>query len=165
MLTIAMPSALIILAQTGYQDQEYAGTRSGLEEAGYEITIGSSEAGPCSGKFESSEQAMVALRDVDVSNFEKVVFVGGPGAAAFADDDQAKRIARETVEQGKKLGAICIAPTILARAGVLSGKKATVGDSGGAQAAVLEEEGASYTGEDVTTDGDIVTANGPHAAE
>ncbi|MEK7136703.1 MAG: DJ-1/PfpI family protein, partial [Patescibacteria group bacterium] len=71
------------------------------------------------------------------------------------------------------LGAICIAPTILARAGVLRGKKATVWDpsTGSGQVAlptpsqVLRECGAQYTGEAVTVDGKIVTANGPAAAE
>ncbi len=107
----------------------------------------------------------MALEDVDVSQFEKVAFIGGPGAVNFINDSEAHRIARQTVEQGKKLGAICIAPTILARAGVLKGKQATVWDSGGEQAALIESEGASYTGENVTRDGDIVTANGPPAAE
>lgn len=160
-----MPAVLIIIAQEGYQDHEYAGTRKGLEDAGYEITIASSAVGTCAGGYEGSEEATLALKEVDVSAFEKVAFIGGPGAAALMDDKEAHRIARETLEQGKKLGAICIAPTILARAGVLKGKKATVWDSGGEQAAILESGGASYTGEDVTVDGDIVTANGPPAAE
>lgn len=160
-----MKRVLIIIAQQGFQDIEYAGTRKGLEEEGYEITVASTEAGTCVGKFGKEEQAEVSLKDVDVSEFDKVAFIGGPGAAALADDEDAKRIARETVQAGKVLGAICIAPTILARAGVLKGKRATVWDSGGEQAAVLQEENATYTGEDVTVDGKIVTANGPPAAE
>jgi len=160
-----MKRALIIIAQQGFQDKEYEGTRAGLESAGYEITVASTEAGECVGKFGSLNVAKVALRDVDVSLFDKVAFIGGPGAAALADNEDAKRIARDTIKLGKKLGAICIAPIILARAGVLKNKKATVWDSGGDQAALLESEGASYTGEAVTVDGDIVTANGPPAAE
>jgi protease I len=158
-------NALIILAHSGYQDLEYAGTRSGLESAGYQITIASTEVGTCTGGLGGSEEASVTLKDVDVAEFDKVAFVGGPGAAALMDNEDAKHIAQETIKQGKKLGAICIAPTILARAGVLKNKKATVWDSGGEQAALLESEGASYTGEGVTVDGDIVTANGPPAAE
>jgi len=160
-----MKRALIIIAQQGYQDKEYAEMRSGLESGGYEIIVASIEAGKCAGKFGGLEVAEVALRDVDVSLFDKVAFIGGPGAVALADDEDAKRIARDTLKFGKKLGAICIAPTILARAGVLKGKRATVWDSGGAQAQLLQSEGATYTGESVTVDGDIVTANGPQAAE
>jgi protease I len=53
----------------------------------------------------------------------------------------------------------------LAKARVLEGRKATVWDSGGEQAALLEKYGAEYTGDTVTVDGLIVTANGPAAAE
>lgn len=160
-----MLKALVIIAHEGYQDHEYEGTRSGLISVGYEVVVGSTEVGTCTGGYGGSEEATIVLKDVDVSKFDKVAFVGGPGAAALADDADAKRIAQETVAQGKKLGAICIAPTILARAGVLQNKKATVWDSGGVQAQLLRDEGAEYTGEDVTVDGNIVTANGPPAAE
>lgn len=168
-----MKKALIIIAQEGFQDIEYAGTRKGLLEGGYEIMVASTTAGTCVGKFGRKEETTVALSNVDVGDYDKVAFIGGPGAAALADDEDAQRIARETVAQGKVLGAICIAPTILARAGVLKGKKATVWDpsTGSGQAApptpsqLLKQCGAIYTGEDVTVDGKIVTANGPAAAE
>ncbi len=160
-----MPSALLILAQQDYQDLEYAGTRQGLESAGYEIVIASMKAGKCKGKFGGKEKATLALKEVDVNEFDKIAFIGGPGACAFINDPEAQRIARESIEQGKKLGAICIAPTILASAGVLQGKKATVWNGDGQQSSVLESAGASFTDEDVTVDGNIVTANGPPAAE
>ena len=160
-----MSTALLIIAHEGFQDHEYEGTREGLEDAGYTIVVASTEVGTCSGKYGATEEATVKLSDVDVSEYDKVAFIGGPGAAALMDDADAHRVARDTVSLGKKLGAICIAPAILARAGVLKGKKATVWDSGGEQAGLLESEGALYTGKDVTVDGDIVTANGPLAAE
>ena len=156
--------ALIIIAHEGYQDMEYAGTRKGLKDGGYEITIASTDVGTCSGGYGGTEEATVALRDVDVSIFDKVAFIGGPGAAALADNDDAKRIARETLEKGKKLGAICVAPTILARAGVLKGKKATVFEND-RNKGILAEEGVQYMGDGVTVDGDIVTASGPPVAE
>ena len=160
-----MKRALIIIAQQGFQDKEYEGTRAGLESAGYEITVASTIVGECRGKFGDLEVSKIALWNIDVFEFDTIVFIGGPGAAPLADNEDAKRIARDAVRFKKKLGAICIAPTILARAGVLKGKRATVWDSGGAQAALLALEGASYTGDFVTVDGDIVTANGPAAAE
>jgi len=160
-----MKRALIIIAKEGFQDLEYQKTRAGLESAGHEITVASTERGECRGKFGGVEVSKIALNDVDATQFDVIAFIGGPGAAALADNEDAKRIARDAVRFKKKLGAICIAPTILARAGVLKGKRASVWDSGGAQAALLALEGASYTGDFVTVDGDIVTANGPDAAE
>ncbi|TSC80673.1 MAG: protease I [Candidatus Peregrinibacteria bacterium Gr01-1014_25] len=160
-----MQPALIILAQNGYQDKEYAGTRKGLEEGGFSIVVGSTAAGACRGKLGGSEQATVALKDVRVGDYDRIAYIGGPGAAAYAKDPEALRIARETVAAGKVLGAICIAPTILAAAGVLKGKKATVWNEDGQQSQVLRDAGATYTGEPVTVDGRMVTADGPASAE
>jgi protease I len=160
-----MSKALIILAQERYQDLEYQGTRSGLEDAGNDIIVASKEVGTCSGSLGGTQEATVALKDVDVADYDVIAFVGGPGAAALASDPDALKIANEAYRADMPLGAICIAPTILAKAQVLSGKRATVWDSGGEQIELLETYGAEYTGETVTIDGKIVTGNGPAAAE
>ncbi len=159
-----MSKALIIIAQEGYQDIEYAGTRSGLEDAGNDIVIASKEIGECSGSLGGSEEATVSMRDVNVKDYGYIAFVGGPGAGPLASDPDALKIANESYRNDIPLGAICIAPTILAKAQVLSGKRATVWNGDGKQSELLETYGAEYTAEAVTIDGNIVTGNGPDAA-
>ncbi|MBU0766541.1 DJ-1/PfpI family protein [Patescibacteria group bacterium] len=160
-----MKQALLIIAKQGFQDMELNGTRDGLVNAGFEIILGSSEAGPCYGKLGGTEESSISLKDVQVGEYDCIAFIGGPGASQFFDDPEALRIAHETVRSNKPLGAICIAPIILAKAKVLDGKKATVWDSEGEQQKTIEKYGAQYTGDSVTVDGLIVTANGPSAAE
>jgi protease I len=161
-----MRTALLILAQQGFQDLEYMGTRKGLEDAGFAVVIGSKAKGACTGKFSADVNATVALKDIVVENYDRIAFIGGPGAFAYASDADALKIANDTARAGIPLGAICIAPTILAKARVLDGKKATVWDDGeGTQIEFLEKMGATYTGDTVTVDGLIVTGNGPEAAE
>jgi len=143
---------------------ELEGTRNGLTEAGFEVVFCSKEVGSCVGKLGGSEQASVALRDVAIGEYDRVAFIGGPGAADFASDPDALHLAQSVVRANKPIGAICIAPTLLAKAHVLEGKRATVWDKGGEQIALLEQYGAEFTGEPVTVDGNIVTANGPDAA-
>ena len=162
---LAMKTALVIIAQQGYQDHELDGTLRHLKNQGFAVTLASAKAAECTGKFGGKQQATLALKDVDVSLYDRIAFIGGPGAVRFADDPQAHRIARETAAAGRILGAICIAPTILAKAGVLLGKRATVWDSGGEQVRMLQDGGAVYSGEDVTVDDRLVTANGPQAAD
>lgn len=161
-----MRKALLVIAQDGFQDRELAGTRDALEAKGFAVVLASTACGPCRGKFGSTERALIALKDVKVADYDRVGFIGGPGAATLASDAEALRIAHETARLGKPLGAICIAPTILAKAHVLEGKKATVWDDGqGTQIRMLEQYGAQVTGHTVTVDGNTVTANGPEAAE
>lgn len=104
----------------------------------------------------------ILIDQVKVDEYEAIVFVGGVGAQEYFNHPIAHKIAKEAVNKGKILAAICIAPRILAEAGVLKGKKATVWASEGK---ILEEKGANYTGKSVEVDGNIVTGSGPQAAE
>lgn len=160
-----MTKALVIVAQEGYQDEEFAGTKSGLEEGGFDVVVASAEEGECRGKFGGKVVATCALRDVRVVAYNRIAFIGGPGALAYVTHREALRIVRETVAAGKPLGAICIAPRIVAAAGVLHGKRATVWNGDGKQREFLEQCGAHYTGSPVTVDGLIVTADGPSSAQ
>lgn len=169
-----MKRALLVIAQNGYQDKELAGTQDALLAAGFEVTIASKEAGPCVGKFGGAEEALLPMREVDALAYDVLAFIGGPGAHQLASDVEALQLAKTRADAGKLLGAICIAPTILAAAGVLKGKNATVWDPSPSSGHVtpadypaefLRQHGATYTGDPVTVDGMIVTANGPDAAE
>ena len=159
-----MRNALVVIAPQGYQDVELDGTLKGLRAAGFSISLASTEVGTCTGKFGGKQEATVAMREVSIDDYDRFAFIGGPGAAALAENPDAIALAKKIAESGKVLGAICIAPTILAAAGVLDGKRATVWDSAGEQIAFLKKHGATYSGEDVTVDGVLVTGNGPHAA-
>ena len=114
-----MKTAILVIAQNGYQDVELAGTQNALLAAGFEVTIASKEEGTCAGKFGGTEEALLAMRDVDPLAYDVLAFIGGPGARALADDAEAIILAQSRVDSGKVLGAICVAPTILAAAGVL----------------------------------------------
>jgi protease I len=160
-----MSSALVIIAPVGYQDTELDGTLKGLTDAGFEIIIASTDVGTCTGKFGGTTEAVIALRDVVAPDYDRVAFIGGPGAHDLIDNIDAHRVAREAVDMHMPLGAICIAPTILAAAGVLRTRKATVWDDGqGTQIDAIRKGGATYVAEPVVIDGLIVTGNGPDAA-
>jgi len=155
--------ALFIVAQQGYQDLEYGVPKQILEQAGIETVTAAKVKGVASGKVHST-MATLALGEVRVEDYEVIIFVGGPGAVRYQQDKEAHRIALQTVEKGILLGAICIAPTILAYAGVLKNKQATVWNEDGEEAPLFKKMGITFTGKAVTQDGKIITANGPGAA-
>ena len=160
-----MKKALFIIAQKDYQDHEYGASKKVLEDAGIEAITASKQIGVCHGAFGATTEAIVAIADINVSDYDAVVFIGGAGAVNYQHDVQAHLTAQEAINRGKILGAICIAPTILAYSGVLEGKKATVWNQDGKQAEILIKNGATFVDEAVVVDGKIVTANGPPAAE
>ncbi len=158
---------VMIVAYRDYQDIEYRDTREAFDKAGYEVKIASSSLGTASGKLGGSLEVDVTLSNLDVADFDAMVFVGGPGATEYVDDETAHKVAQDAVAQDKVLAAICIAPEILAKAKVLEGKKATVWSSvvDRGPIKVLEDGGVEYVDQNVVQDGKMITANGPAAAK
>jgi len=153
---------LMVLAPKNFRDEEYQKPRKVLEAMGLMVTVASKGTNEAIGMLGAKAKVDLDLSQVKIDDYLGVVFVGGNGAASYFNDKDALSLAREAFEKGKIVGAICIAPSILANAGVLSGKKATAFYS---EEKNLTEKGAIYTGEPVTINGKIVTANGPSAAE
>ena len=81
---------------------------------------------------------------------------------ASLGNSHAVRVAREAYDKGKLVGAICLAPGVLAEAGILQDKKATIFPSAIDK---LKESGSVYVNQSVVRDGNIITANGPEATE
>ena len=158
---------VMIIAFQGFQDIEYANTRAEIEKRGYDITVVSSSLGEATGKFGKRVAVDNLLNEVSVDEYDAVVFIGGPGAAEYIDNGTAHNLAKEAIKKNKVLAAICIAPDILAKAGVLKGKKATVWSSiiDRRPIKILEDNGAIYVDRPVVVDGKIITANGPSAAK
>ena len=153
---------VMIIARSDYRDEELLAPRRILEAAGAEVVVAASSLQPAKGMLGATVAPDVLLADVDPEQYDAVIFVGGAGAQEYWENTRAHEIARATLEHGKILGAICIAPVTLANAGVLAGKRATVWAS---EAPRLKAKGAQYTGHPVEVDGGIVTADGPESAE
>ncbi len=141
-----------------FEESEYGVPRAILEDKGVLISVASSSLKLVSGAGKTKVQPDLMLSDVQTADYDVIVFVGGYRYESA--NAEAIRVAQEAASQGKLLAAICIAPTTLARAGVLKGKRATTSMPGSA----LEAEGAIYTGALVERDGLIITANGPAAS-
>jgi len=161
------PKVVLIIAFRGFQDQEYKDTKDSLEKNHIEVITMSSSIGEAEGKFGEKIKIEKTIEKINVNDFNAIVFIGGPGAQEYIDNKTAHKIAKESIEKGKILAAICIAPEILAKAGVLTDKKATVWSSSIDLEPIklLEENKAIYSEEDVVVDGKIITANGPMAAK
>ena len=158
----ATKKVLMIIAHQDFRDEEYSKPRTILEKAEFEITVASSSLDTCRGTLGSKVKPKMLLSNVDVANFDCIIFVGGAGASEYFNNPQALSIAKQTAASNKILAAICIAPAILANAGVIQQKRVTSFPSVKKD---LQEHGAIYTGKGVEADGNIITANGPQSAQ
>ena len=163
-----MAKVLMILGFDGFRDEEYFEPKAVLEAAGHEVITTSKEQVAVS-SIDKKEVSVDILFDElftetgksKIEDYDAVVFIGGSGAQIYLDDKKAHQLAWDMYNDGKLVTAICIAPVILANAGLLIGKKATVWSGAKPQ---LCAGNCIYNSHGVITDGRIITASGPDKA-
>ena len=156
-----MKKVLMILAENPFRDPEYFIPKQILEDNNIGVTTASTS-DVAHGAEGADVEVDELLKDVNPKEFDAVVFIGGKGSKQYYDDQTAHELARFGAKPGKVLGAICASVGTPAKAGVLKGKRVT---SDPAVADVVKEGGVIYTGEGVTVDGNIVTADGVRSAK
>ncbi|MEM5772902.1 MAG: DJ-1/PfpI family protein [Candidatus Aenigmatarchaeota archaeon] len=154
-----MPNVLVVIAPEKFNEEEFFNTKKLLEEEGVKITVANSTGEPSVSKYGKTVEVEKLLKDIDEKEYDGIIFVGGSGASAYFNDKIVHKLVKKFFETGKVVGAICIAPTILANSGILKGKKATAYMT---QKQAIEKVGI-YRGNEVEQDGKIITCKWPSA--
>lgn len=105
-------------------------------------------------------EADMLIEDADFGDADLLMLPGGlPGATNLNAHAGVRKALVEHNVRGRMIGAICAAPMVLGGLGMLEGKRATCYPG-------FEKylEGAEYTNELCTVDGNITTGEGPAAA-
>lgn len=100
------------------------------------------------------------FKDCDFNDADLLLLPGGmPGAATLSKYEGLNNLILDFVKQDKPIAAICAAPMVLGKLGLLKGKKATCYPG-------FEQylDGAECTGKQVEIDGKIITSIGPGGA-
>jgi len=159
-MALSEKKVLMVLAERDFNEEEYDLVRRVLESKGIRVTVASSYVGEIRGVKGGSTRSMADVGNVKYYDYDALIFIGGPGARKFVENEKVVKLAKDA--EYKVLGAIGVAPTILAQAEVLKGKKATADRS---LADFLESKGCAFTGQPLQVDSKIVTAEGPKYAE
>lgn len=155
----------LIIASRGYQQVEYNTPKKMFEKEGYETITASDALGTAVAKDQSTTHVDMLIKDIDVTKFAAIIFIGGPGAMEHLDNNISYQLCLAAVAAHVLIGAICITPRILAAAGVLEGRMATGWDEDGKLANIFLQSGTTYAPEDVVTEDLFITARGPKFAE
>lgn len=153
-----------VLAPEGFREEEYEDPACALRTAGAEIVVASLRRGECAGMSGRKVAAAATLEEISAgaAGYAGVVFVGGYGAEVFWDSARALQVAREFFQAGRVTAGICYGSVVLARAGLLAGRRATTWEDVSFE---LRRAGAIYRARPVEVDGNLITASGPAAAE
>lgn len=157
---------LFVIAFNGFQHTEYEIPKNIIEDAGFTVVTASDKLGAATAHDGSIVLVDLSCDKVSAHRYAGIIFIGGPGALDHLDNNTSYKIIQEALHQNIPVGAICIAPRILAHAGVLHSKQATGWNEDGQLAPLYKEHHVkNMAPQSVVTDDNIVTATGPQAAQ
>ena len=154
-----MSKRVLCLLAPGFEEIETLVPVDLLRRAGAEVVLASLDSErTVTGRSGIAVFASAALANVINGSFDLLLLPGGPGVKALRADGRAGRLAAAYVRADRPVAAICAAPTILADAGVLAGKRFT------AHFSVYVELPQALADERVVEDGLLITSRGAGTA-
>ena len=96
----------MVIAFREFRDVEYFIPKNVLAGAGAQIITVSSQKGIAVGADGGEVQVNLLVSEVEVGDFDAVVFIGGSGMEKNLDNPDFQRITKEAVEKNKVLGGL-----------------------------------------------------------
>ncbi|MFP4662787.1 MAG: DJ-1/PfpI/YhbO family deglycase/protease [Bacteroidales bacterium] len=148
-----------VITGEGFQDAEAYMPIGYLTNRGVDITVIGVEKKEVK-SYNSDFTIMIEKTPGEVSTetFDALLLPGGKAPAKLREHEAIVEFVKDFYESGKPVAAICHAPQILIRAGVMEGKTATSYKS------VKEEmldAGVDFVDDAPVTDGNLITARNP----
>ncbi len=149
-----MKRVLVPLAE-GFEEIEALATVDVLRRAGLDVVVAGLPGTIVKGRSGVKVVTDARIDELNHNDFDCVVLHGGnPGYINLGKSKKVVEIINEFDKQKKPIAAICAAPSILAKAGVLENRRATIYPG-------MEREIPRPRPANVVTDGHIITSQGP----
>lgn len=146
-----------IFLADGFETVEALAVVDMMFRAGIELTkVSMSDSVAVTTSHKVEIKADKIFDECDFSDADMLILPGGmPGTVNLENDDRLISLIKKHAAEGKKLSAICAAPRVLGRIGLLEGKKACCYPGN-------EEllKGAEVVYEPVACDGNFITSRG-----
>jgi 4-methyl-5(b-hydroxyethyl)-thiazole monophosphate biosynthesis len=148
--------ALIVLAD-GFEEIEALTVVDILRRSGIEVTIAGLVSTMVDGSHKIRVMAEKKLNEVKTADYDAIILPGGSGYKNLMNSKAVLDMLKEFDKKGKLIAAICAAPTVLAKAGLLDKRIATVYPG-------LEKQIPRPRDAKIVVDGNIVTSRSPGTA-
>lgn len=135
----------------GFEEIETLTVVDVLRRAGVKVDLVSVVGSTVTGAYGVKIMTDCRLFDVDADNYDAIILTGGSGYANYSRSAKLMDILKRMSAQGKFIAAICGSPSILAKAGVLDGKRATIYPG-------MEKELPYPRADKVVVDGKVITS-------
>ena len=150
-----------ILLAPGFEEMEALVPADLLRRAGLQVVLVSLEGEYVPGGHNIVVKADLELAQVSVDDLELLMLPGGGvGVANLGNDPRVEALVKQVAASGKKLSAICAAPSLLSKWGLLAGRQAVCYPTWADKIADAD----FLPGEKLAVDGDIVTGQAAGAS-
>ena len=150
-------SRVCVFLADGFEEIEGLTVVDILRRAGVEVSaVSITDEKMVTGSHGIRVEADARMKELDFKNTEMLVLPGGmPGTLHLKDHEGLGELLKKAYADGKYIAAICAAPTVLEKYGLLEGKKAT-------SYPAMEKElvSADYQTDKVVVDGNIIPSRG-----
>ena len=155
---------MYVIAPERFRDEELLEPKRALEERGIAVTVASTRPGVAVGMLGARVSVDCTVQGARAASYDALAIAGGAGSPTHLwDSEPLRALARSLHATGRPVGAICLSPPVLARAGLLMGRRATTFPTDRA-IVELKRGGATYVEQAVVLDDTVLTASGPEAA-
>jgi protease I len=151
---------IAMLVEDGFEDRELTGPLDALRAAGATVTL----VGPAAGtEFRGKRGQAVVTADLGagaakMNDFDALVIPGGHAPDKMRMRHAMVDLARDAMDAGKPVAAICHGPQVLISADVLRGRTLTCWPS---IAIDVKNAGGLYVDKPVVEDGNLITSRKP----
>jgi len=151
---------VVVPLAEGFEEIEFSTIVDILRRAEIDVTVAGLKEGIINGAHGVRVTPDTSLDKIRADDFDVIILPGGsPGFVNLGKSEKVLKLVKEMYDRNKYVTAICGAPSVLAKAGVIQGKRATIFPG-------MEDTltGAQYSGERVVVEGKIITSQGPGTA-
>jgi len=152
----------MVIAHRDFRDEELEEPFRHFEQAGYRVVVASTDTSEATGMLGMAIKPDITIEQIQHDAYDAIVVVGGTGCETLWDNDALHAAVQNFHTNGKLVAAMCLAPVVLGRAGILTDLTVT------AFPAVKDDIGACgavYTGNEVEKCGLVITCSGPQAVK
>ena len=152
-----MKTVLVTIAP-GFEEIETITVVDILRRAGARVTLASTVPGVLKGSRNIKLEPDENLDNIGEKEFDLICLPGGqPGTDNLKKDARIEKILRRMQSQGKYIAAICAAPRVLKKAGILKNKSMTCHPS-------VQSDFDCYVNDRVVVDEKLITSQSPGTA-
>lgn len=149
-----MKKTILIILAPGFEESEAVIPIDLLRRAEIDVTLASLEDNLLVRSYHNVlVTADTPFKDVTKKNFDALFLPGGPGTKHLKESDSVIKMLQQFHREGKLICAICAAPIVLKKAGLLNDKKYTAHFS-------VKDELPDIQPAPVIKDGTIITSQG-----